>query len=465
MKKRLIVVLSAVLFLVGVSAASETATDTAPEFKSTWKNPAPGFTTYGDIRLRQVYGWEWYLNNDTGTPGGKDGHHNFGRYRARIGEKVDINEDVTFDVRLAWEFRAWDDPVDKDNHVDGDEAIIDRMNFTMRNLLNEPLTGVFGRQDITMNPWLIFDGTPYDGSRTMFFDALRLTYDFEDVETKVDMIYVDNRAEANDRLKPIGDEDLYLTEQDEHGAILYLTNKSLQDTTLEGYFIYKNDNPIDEISKKMPASWSRKAEIYTFGGAVAGDIDLNWQYRVEGAVQTGDKDIDGGSVVDTKSLRAYGSNNYLKYKFNDEKKNSLRLDYEYLSGDDKGTDGRVEGFDTLWGEWPRFSELYVYTYAMEGIVGDLSNLHRTGLIHEFDPMGKMHFENGYQLLWAEENSTGPRFGGGLFRGQLLTSRLSYKFTKDLSGRLEAEYFIPGSYYDDNFRNNATFLRAEIVYSF
>jgi hypothetical protein len=32
---------------------------------------------------------------------------------------------------------------------------------------------------------------------------------------------------------------------DERGLILYLTNKSMAKTQLEGFFMYKNDNPID----------------------------------------------------------------------------------------------------------------------------------------------------------------------------------------------------------------------------
>ncbi len=460
MKKRLIVVLAAVLFSVCISTAVAEDEAAADEFVSTWKHPAPGFTTYGDIRLRQKYGWKMTDLNDS--------HHNFGRYRARIGERIEAAEDVTFDVRLMWEFRAYDDG--GDNHVDFGYALVDRLNVKLENMFDAPLTGVFGRQDIMINQWLIFDGVPFTGSTMVFFDAARLTYDFEDSATKLDMIYIDNRADSKDRISAIGHTDFYLTEQNENGAILYLTNKSIEDTTIEGYFIYKNDRSLGTIDNtklnpRMNPNWSRKGEIFTFGGALSQKIDANWDYRAEAAIQTGDKEL-GYMTGNMRDLRAWGTNNRLSYSFRDKRNNSLRVEYEFLSGDD-GTGGTDHGFDPLWGQWPRFSELYIYTYSLESSIAEVTNMHRAGAFHSFDPVEKMKLENGFQLLWADEMRTGGAFTGSSshFRGQLFTSCLSYKFTKDLTGRLNAEYFIPGNYYGPDNQEDATFLRAEIVYSF
>ncbi len=39
-----------------------------------------------------------------------------------------------------------------------------------------PLTATVGRQDIIEGVgWLVMDGTPLDGSRTVYFDAARFT--------------------------------------------------------------------------------------------------------------------------------------------------------------------------------------------------------------------------------------------------------------------------------------------------
>jgi hypothetical protein len=443
MKKRFVVLCG--LLLVATVAVAE-------DFVASLKHPAPGWTTYGDIRLRQKYGWKMTDLDDS--------HHNFGRYRARIGQRIEIDEDITFDARLMWEFRAWRDGGDR--NVDFGYAIIDRLSIKFDNMFDMPLTGRFGRQDIMINPWLIFDGAPYTGSTTLFFDAAWLTFDFDTSATKVDLIYIDNHADPKDTLGAIGNRDFALTEQNEHGAILYLTNKSFEDTTIEGYFIYKNDRAVHGML--ATDRWSRKAEIFTLGGAYSKKIDANWQYRIEGAVQTGDRENRNG--IGTRDLRAWGTNNKLVYNFNDERKSNLAFEYEFLSGDDS-SDGKDRGFDPLWGQWPRFSELYIYTYTREASLAELTNLHRAAVTYDFNPIEKMNFKNSYQLLWADQAdaSLAAIRGGSYFRGHLLTSQLSYKFTKDLSGRINAEYFIPGDYYADTNQRNATFVRAEVVYSF
>ena len=105
-----------------------------------------------------------------------------------IDEQLD---DIDFNMRLVWEFRVWDHPTRKNQHIDFDEILFDRFNLTMRNMFDMPLTGVIGRQDIILGKaWLVLDGTPLDGSRTIYLDAARFTYDWEEKDTKIDMIYI-----------------------------------------------------------------------------------------------------------------------------------------------------------------------------------------------------------------------------------------------------------------------------------
>jgi hypothetical protein len=410
---------------------------------------------------------------DSDPPGSRGNKWNFQRYRTRWSTQSLLNEDIDFNTRMVWEFRTWDEPPRKPQHTDFDEILFDRFNFTMRNMFGMPLTGVIGRQDIyDINPWLILDATPLDGSRTIFFDALRLTYDWQEKDTNFDFVYVYHKAASDAWLKPINDRDRHLTEQDEHGVILYLKNKSIKDTQLEGYFIYKNDNPIDVASKPLdfPPTWSRKAEVFTYGAAVASDIDQNWSYRLEGALQRGDKADSTGKEQD---LRAYGTKNTLTYKFNDELSNSLHTGYEYLSGDDPGSK-RIEQFDPLWGEWPQWSELYIYTYSREAAIAETTNLHRFFIGHTFKPTKKWTVNTDYHLLWADDNTLGGQtFGSdgftfsrhGKSRGQLLTCWLKWKCCAQLSAHLLGEYLIPGSYYDQGNRDGAFFLRFNVEYRF
>ena len=127
---------------------------------------------------------------------------------------------------LTWEFRTWDEPDSQSQSTDFDEIIIDNLNLSLKNFLDLPATAIIGRQDMFLGQgWLVADGTPMDGSRTFYFDAARFTYDLAE-KTKLDTIYISNMPNSDWWLKPINDRNKYVTQEEEQGAILYLTDKS-----------------------------------------------------------------------------------------------------------------------------------------------------------------------------------------------------------------------------------------------
>jgi len=356
-----------------------------------------------------------------------------------------------------------------------DEALFDWFNLNLRNIGDMPLTATIGRQDIIFGVgWLVLDATPLDGSRTIGgFDAARFTYDWADTNTKVDAIYVHETAHSTDLFKPIGDENRGITEQDENAAILYLTNTAWKPVQLEGFFIYRNDNPVDELLSNFPAIWSQKAEIYTFGAAVAGTQGEHWKYRAEGAIQRGDKHDATpvpGTVGPSRDLESYGTLNTLEYLFKDPHENATHLTYEYASGDDPDTKEN-EQFDLLWGEWPRWSELLIYTYSNETRVADSTNLHRINIGHRLSLNKQWTVTLDYHALWADQNTgaTSPSkialSSTDKFRGSLLTTWWRYKFSDQLYGHFLAEYFFPGNYYVEPSHDTAYFLRFNVEYIF
>jgi hypothetical protein len=354
-----------------------------------------------------------------------------------------------------------------DQDTSADEILLDNLNLTMRNLFQMPLTATIGRQDLILGVgWLVFDGTPLDESRTTFTDAARFTFDWMDTSTKLDLIYIDHAAKSDRWLSPIMDRNRALTEQDEYGAIAYLTNTSIEDMRFEGFVMYKNDNAIDGAVNNMPAGWSRKAEIYTVGGAIAGAPGDNWSYRAEAAVQTGDKESSTGEWQD---LEAFGALTNLQYAFDDDYENSIHIGYEYASGDDDPDDSKNEQFDLLWGEWSRWSELYIYTYAGETMFAESTNLHRLNVGHTFKPHDMWEISTDYHALWADENS--PSTGifdistTDRFRGHLFTCWAKYEVSDHLAGHFLAEYFIPGDYYLSTNDDDAYFLRFNVEYTF
>ena len=167
------------------------------------------------------------------------------------------------------------------------------------------------------------------------------------------------------------------------------------------------------------------------------------------------------------TLSAWGLNSRLVYKFNDDWKHRLRISYEYLSGDDPDS-ATNEGFDPLWGRWPQFSELYVYTDAAETRIAETTNLHRLGFSWQADPTKQLQLELDYHILFADQNTYRDRAGfssGGALRGNLFAAIMRYKFNRHMSGHLWGEYFIPGNYYSESRRDNAVFFRAELVFTF
>lgn len=464
-----------------------------PDAWKTFHNPAPYLSMGLDARFRIEAGENWQTLNEAQAT---DHTWLYERYRSRWWTKWVLNEDVTFNTRLVWEFRTWQYPETKQwyinpRHVGGqnpfvtefnpDEALFDWFNVNVRNIAGLPLSATIGRQDMMFGVgWLVLDASPLDGSRTVgMFDAVRLTYDWADVKTKVDAVYVNNSPESNRWLNPINDQERGLMEQKEEAGILYLTNTSFKPVQLEGYFIYKQDRPLSagDTLTNFPAIWAETGEVYTLGAAVSGIHAEHWKYRAEGAVQTGRKAGDlpssrpnSSPYGPTEDLRAFGTLDTLEYQFKDEHENATHVTYEYDSGDDPGTN-RDERFDLLWGRWPRWSELFIFEYANETRVGDATNLHRLNLGHRINLTKQWQLSADYHALWADQNA-GAVGASKLalsehsrFRGSLYAATLRYKVSDQLSAYGLMEYFSPNSYYRDPSDDRAWFFRLNIEYVF
>lgn len=432
------------------------------ELMDKFHNPTDWIEMGFDMRLRWVY-----ANNAT-TQDQQTANHewHYYRQRARLSTKFKLSENVDFNTKFTWEWRHWDLPRGRPSHTDFDEIVFDNFNLTVRNLFDVPLTGVFGRQDIILGDgWLVLDGTPYDGSRTIYFDAARFTYKLSE-ETTADMIFIYQFDDENKWLSPINHRkrDRHATNgQDEMGMILYVSNKSFENTTIDGYYIYKEDNKSRSTYRETPQA-GIDSEIHTLGLRMVKKLDDNWKIRGEIAKQFGRKDKN--------KLDALGGTTRLTYAFNDENKNELFADYEYLSGDRPGTN-KDEGFDPLWGEWPQFArggDLTAYLPASEGAVAAVTNMHRFGLGHKFSPFEKWTFETAYNLTFADTNAMrnlnpAKYSNSGKLRGQMITAWWKYQCCKNLSYHFLVDYFIPGSYYDQSNRDACIFARFNVEFTF
>jgi hypothetical protein len=442
---------------VAPSPAPAGRTSGMESFRNWFHNPTPWLSMEADLKWEWLNGWNLDTLKDDST--GRVSNWNFTLNRFRWGTKTKISDDIEFNHRWVWEFRTWDGPDTYDKNVDFDEIVWDKFNLTVRNLGDMPLTMVVGRQDIILGTgWLVLEGTNIDEGRTIFFDALRFTYEMLNRDTTLDLIFIDQSADSSAWLRPFSDGHKYINWHDERGAIIYVTDKSRPNLQLEGYFIYKDENPVNASNVN--------AEIYTLGGALSGPIGLSehWKYRAEGAVQAGNKNGE--------SLRAFGTLDTIEYHFNDAKKNVLHASLEYLSGDDPGS-GRNEAFDPLWGQWPQWSVINSYAYWYETSPSETTNLLRIGLGHSFWLTEKIQMCTDYHLLWANENTRGGSSAAngltwsndGKFRGYLITEQLKYNLTKQLKGYFLFEYFIPGNYYAGSSRDPAYVSKINLEYTF
>jgi len=443
------------------------------------KKPVSWMSWGGDMRIRE----EIFDNLLTLNPDDAANLHlqNYLRFRGRIWTSIKPIEDLSLNVRLVDEVREWLRPAgytafSPNSGLDWRFGIFDNLNVQWKNVLQQPATLTVGRQDIFLGDgWLVGDGTPGDGSWTYFLDSARLAYELKDQHTTIEAIGIIQDAEPDGWLPTIEQHQFApLTEQNEKGAILWVANKSVKEANFDGYFMYKHDDAINELAFGTPAGRKFRpdnADIYTFGGRISGLISEHWKYSAEGAYQFGQKQDPSiqfpSSSLEYRDIDAFGFNGKASYLFKDRLNNQLGFAYEFLSGDDPKT-ADDEMFDNLWGRWPRWSEIGLYSYAAETRIGNEANIHRFGPSWSIDPIKNVNFSASYYALFAEENvatrgAPGLFTGTGNFRGHFVQAVLKYKLGKHFMAHLWSEFEFPGDYYVHGTR--WYFLRPEIMFTF
>lgn len=434
------------------------------------KNPASWLNWGGDFRARN----EYFYNLLTLNAANKLHEQEYLRFRARIWASVKPVDDLSLNARLATEPREWFEPagytpMKGHSGYDWNEGVFDNLNAQWRHAFSLPATLTVGRQDITIGDgWLVKDGTPNDGSETVYLDAVRFTLDLKAQHTTIDAIGISQYAKDDGWIPTINNPNRYLGDQNETGAILDIANKCLPAANLDGYFIYKHDDNLGGATGK----YGDNASIYTVGGRVSGLLYDHWSYSAEGAYQYGRKQDPNvkfpAPSTAFRSISAYGLNSKVNYLFKDQLNNQLGLAFECLSGDDPKTTGD-EMFDVLWGRWPRWSEIGLYGFAAETRVGQEANLYRLGPEWSCVPMKNMNLSASYYALFTPEQTptreaSATLFSNhGNFRGHFIQTVLKYKFTSYLSGHVWGECLFPGDYYAKH--DPIPFLRGEFMLTF
>lgn len=367
----------------------------------------------------------------------------FYRLRTRVWAESEIDANTKFYGRVTNEFRnAWGSDAD-DSWEALDEVVIDNAYVDVANLIEGSDFNLrVGRQDLVYGTGkIILDGTPLDGSRTTYFNAVKGTLTLPDNVVDVLAIYNTNEDPVviNDQ-----DRDLIGDGVDKEWALgAYWKMNKISSTSMEAYFIYKNES-LDGPDK----------DFSTLGFRIAPDFTPNLSGNFELALQDGDY---GGNDIDGQMFDVLVS-----YHAGGDLDPAVLGGYYYLSGDDDRTDGDDDNWQQVFGRWPQFSELYAYSLAAsEGGYSNWTNMSVPYVGYEVSPIPQSRLK----LRYYNMNAVSVPAGADKQRGDLFTARFDYQVNDKVKGHLVHEWFRPGSYYSGSAEDNTHFSRAEISFRF
>jgi hypothetical protein len=354
------------------------------------------------------------------------------------------NEKLEFSLKLANEFRSYMAPTNKQFNID--EVFVDQLYFKWKNIGGTPATLVVGRTNMMFGEgFVIMDGGPLDGSRSGYFNAIRADYQFE---PKVNLTaFYSTQHRTDDFLPVINDKSKPLTDQHEKAGALYFDG-TFASRNLQAYYIRKDAKSI---------TTKPKSEINAIGVRTQSPIIKNLSLTFEWAYEFG--------KMGSAELSAFGGYTYLTWQTGWPQKNplALTLGSVYLSGDNPGST-KYEGWDPLYGRWPKWSESYIYTLSKEGGVAYWTNLYSLYGRAQIDIFKNVRFLFDYHHLMAPHAPlAGLTFpgGNGKHRGELGIAKLTYQINKMVSGQLIWENFNPGSYYFSG-ADAANWMRIEFM---
>jgi hypothetical protein len=409
---------------------------------------------YGvNFRLRQEY---WQDVTDLNKDLNKD--ENFFRLKTSLWGKYDFSENVNAFLKLTNEARYYmlSNSVESATVArafDGDEGVVDNLYVEIKNLYDKKLDLKIGRQDFLGTfgeGFLIMDGTPGDGSRTFYFNAIKATLRLSE-KNSLDIVMLYDDAKDKMLLFNNGKVDKAVNATDESGLILYDRMKLSDNINLEPYIINKREIAATTLN------------LNTLGARIV-DTCAPWKFRGELAIQSGEYDNAAKTKRSGVGGYAFATRNFNEAKYKPE----LEAGIVYLSGDDQTT-ADVEGFDPLFSRWPWLSELYILTLAKEtGIAGYWTNLMWIRIPQvKLQCTDKTSFIASYNLLSAPQKQAGSILSNdGTNKGQLIEAMVKHIYNANISGYLLVEYFMPGNFYNTTIAPGpATFIRWNIDVKF
>lgn len=407
LKSFLAILLTASLFCASAGATTVTATD----------GSANGWDFGGDLRLRLV----GFVNLPS-VAHDESPHTDYFRMRTRVWGKYTQDRFEAY-LRLGNEFRHFFPDEYKGAQRFPDVTFIDQLYVTGSDLFDGLLDVRLGRQNMEFgNRRIIGDGTGSDSSRTSYFDALRLTFDFDNGRTLDAFAMYTAR---HDWLPTLGrthdprhtgnksyDCDVTGYNHTEYGAGLYYTDKSYAPLPWEAYYVWKTENGRNSYVIQDGSVFT----THTFGMRLLPQFSKTLSGEFESAIQFGDdKQL---------ALLAHAGLTYAPdWKFSPR----FTAAVTYLSGDRSGPRGR-HAWHAVFNRQTHFGDLVSCMYLGEA----LTNLIYPHVMVQFFPSELTQIDLQAGPLFApvaEERFDGGDYGHyrGVFAQAIFNFRLGEYF--------------------------------------
>ena len=297
----------------------------------------PDFAWGADVRIREeAFDEIPFLADPPGITRG--GENNYFRFRSRLWGSA-AWDPVSVHGRLTSEFRhylepdapsAWDWP---------DEVVVDQLYFNLKGLVDGAMDLRVGRQDMLFGAGrVLLEGTPKDGSRTIYFDAARLTWRPNE-QAAIDLIGIYNQAETGLDIGPLDRDntgfDKYSNDLTESGGGVYAAFKNLPELPFECYYLFKDESDWDSFDPGTPPQPVKRPgrKTHTFGTRLLPKLTSQIGFEIEGAAQIGETDDDR----DVGGYLGYGGAIWTLPVEIAKARPTLTAGIYYLSGDDPGS--------------------------------------------------------------------------------------------------------------------------------
>jgi hypothetical protein len=323
----------------------------------------------------------------------------------------------------------------------------------------------FGRMDLSYGDgFLVFDGTPADGSSSGFFDGVRVKYKRNAVEADLFSMKLVDRGFGSTAL-----------DEDFHG--LYLKDAGIEIYALHRY---KHRATVAQQGKPWQVVQPRQ-RTFAFGNRLSHLPEVGWQGAFEWAVEFGEpggawSPARSGQSGDPSIKRsAQGMQARAGRTWATTTRPGFELGGAYLSGDDPKT-GEFEGWDDFYGEWPKYSELLIYTMydgttrvqgrggrgqSNSDDAGAWTNLVAGWVEVRETPFSAFRLTARATLLGAAME-TGP--GTGKKRGLLAAAKTDYTGVPGVAVQALGEWFDPGDFYSKK-ADRAWYARFQVTTGF